>query len=75
MTQERKTIYIATVEKADFMNGWTQPDIPSEKLSKVNGNFISSLQDADVRDVIEYLQAFYYGMPVKRFEGRLQFTT
>lgn len=75
VTQKRKTIYIATIESADFMNGWSQPDIPAEHLPKVNGNFISGLQESDIRDVTEYLQAFYYGMPVKRFEGRPQFTT
>lgn len=73
-------MYIATVQDADFMSGWKQPRLMEKASSKSKApadeeRFTSGLLDSDVNDVIDYLQAFYHGMPVKRAQVPLQFST
>jgi len=80
VTERRRTMYIATVQDADFMSGWKEPCLMEKTSSKSKApaneeRFTSGLRDSDVNDVVDYLQAFYHGMPVKRAQVPLQFST
>jgi len=62
------------------MASWKQPRIvkaasSTSKRQADEDMFDSGLRDSDVNDMIDYLQAFYLGMPVKRLQAPLQFST
>ena len=65
VTPERKTIYVAAPPKIDkdvaFMNDWSVP-LANGRLS--NGGEKNVLYPR-AEDVVDYLAAFYHGLPVK----------
>ena len=69
VNSRRKTIYIvappAVADEVDFVNDWSVPDVVS--CSKRGKTKVHALQPS-VEDVVEYLRAFYHGMPVKLFD-------
>ncbi len=71
-THERKTIYLAHAPEIEadvsVMRGWPSPVIPESALN-------SSLGTPDAEHVLQYLQAFYHGLPVKFLSTRLSFTS
>jgi archaemetzincin len=79
-TAERETLYIAAVPKIDwnvrYMRDWIRPNIkdgepPSKKLKGEDP--LQELESPDVGPVIEYLSAFYHGLPVTQFPTALRF--
>ena len=77
-------------EKVGFMEGWTKPNLgdagegeepPAKRARKGKAVakekvevFESELDPPGVEDTIEYLKAFYHGMPVKRLPIPLRWT-
>ncbi|KAE8444061.1 hypothetical protein EG329_000929 [Mollisiaceae sp. DMI_Dod_QoI] len=71
VTPERKTLYLAVPPgyetDVDFAKKWAQPR-PKSKLS--------GIEQPKAQDILEYLQAFYHGLPVKLFpQEELRFTS
>ncbi|CZR56958.1 uncharacterized protein PAC_06847 [Phialocephala subalpina] len=71
VTPERKTIYLALPPGYDsdveFVKQWSQPRLKSKG---------PEIEHPKAQDVLEYLQAFYHGLPVKLFpRENLRFTS
>jgi len=60
VTAERRTIYVAAPphigSAVSFMKAWTKPDLASGSV----------LGPPDISDLVDYLSAFYHGLPVKQ---------
>ncbi|KUJ21736.1 uncharacterized protein LY89DRAFT_637639 [Mollisia scopiformis] len=70
VTPERKTIYLAMPpeydDDMDSVKKWAHP-----RQKKISG-----IEQPKAQDVLEYLQAFYHGLPVKLFPSEtLRFTS
>ena len=65
VTAERRTLYVAAppvIEKeVVFMNSWSAPQADS----RPGGTNRRDVQSPQAADVVAYLAAFYYGLPVK----------
>jgi archaemetzincin len=72
VTSERKTVYVARApiitEEVAFMRQWTAP-----VSKKGAGGSLSTLEPPTVDHVREYLEAFYYGLPVKTYPDTFKF--
>lgn len=70
LTPERKTLYVAAppmiTSKVGFMKDWMQP---TRAIANDTNRLEPSLTDA----LLQYLTAFYHGIPVKPFSHRLRF--
>lgn len=80
LTTEKRSIYIAIAQAAEFMIDWVEPVITTsqsksrpQEAGKPGQE--SKIAQPDIDDMVAYLQAFYHGMPVKRLQSPLQFTT
>ncbi|EXJ58278.1 hypothetical protein A1O7_05703 [Cladophialophora yegresii CBS 114405] len=75
ITAEGHVIYVAAPPEIDrsveFMDDWRRPNIESS-MAEQQAAFVT---DVDVRSLISYLQAFYYGLEVKPLPVPLTFTT
>ena len=75
ITPERKTIYVAAPPgvhpDVSFVQKWNEPQIPRQMISGVS---LGSLQ---IEKIVDYLSAFYLGLPVKLLpsSSRLQFNS
>ncbi|KAF2664966.1 hypothetical protein BT63DRAFT_81336 [Microthyrium microscopicum] len=73
VTSRRKTIYVVAPPSSNDstlsrqLEKWTQPKTGKEGTLKVNG--------PSTQHIVEYLQAFYSGMSVKRLDNFFEFTT
>ncbi|KAG6919638.1 hypothetical protein DXG01_003502 [Tephrocybe rancida] len=69
VTPDKNVVYVAAPPNvdanADFIRSWTQP-----KPLSLSSNITPPLHN----DVIEYLKAFYHGLPVKPLPKKLSFT-
>ncbi|KAI0411257.1 hypothetical protein F5X98DRAFT_57742 [Xylaria grammica] len=69
LTPERKTLYVAgppvVMPGVSFMYGWEQPTTPANELE--------GFEPPSTQASLEYLSAFYYGLPVKFFPQPLRF--
>ncbi|TVY48475.1 Archaemetzincin [Lachnellula occidentalis] len=63
ITPERRTVYLAAPPsfspEVSFAQKWSQPK--GARARSISGEHVK----VEVQDVLEYLQAFYYGLPVK----------
>ncbi|KAF8866931.1 hypothetical protein BDZ45DRAFT_719937 [Acephala macrosclerotiorum] len=71
VTPERKTIYLAVPpgydSDVDFVKQWTWPRLRSKS---------PEIEHPKAQDILEYLQAFYHGLPVELFpQENLRFTS
>lgn len=71
VNDERRTIYVCAPpsisEEVASMRDWCIPFSNAEAVEQ-------SLQPPATQDVLEYLSAFYHGLPVKLFKQDLRFT-
>jgi archaemetzincin len=62
VTSERKTVYVVAPldvdARVEFVRSWGRP-------RTVGGDGEVDVSPPDVRDVVQYLQAFYHGLPVQ----------
>ncbi|KAK3714813.1 hypothetical protein LTR37_007548 [Vermiconidia calcicola] len=72
VTRRRRTIYVVpppgVSDEVGFVDGWTNASSQSIRQSSKKGKQTSVPEPANhprVEDVLEYLQAFYHGLPVK----------
>ncbi|KAJ2991236.1 hypothetical protein NUW58_g342 [Xylaria curta] len=70
LTPERKTLYIAAppvvTPGVSFMDAWTQPTtVPASELHEID--------PPSTDDSLQYLSAFYHGLPVNMFPQSLRF--
>lgn len=70
ITTERRTIYVAAPphigSAVSFMKAWSKPELPKTPV----------LGPPDISDLVDYLSAFYHGLPVKQLPpSTLSFTT
>ncbi|KAF2738688.1 hypothetical protein EJ04DRAFT_549615 [Polyplosphaeria fusca] len=81
ITSTRKTLYVAAVPNVDpgvdFMQEWTIPNLNAgknpTKRSKLDPTSAGDVEPLDPNDLIEYLTAFYHGLPVQPFPTPLRF--
>ncbi|GAP86821.1 hypothetical protein SAMD00023353_2100490 [Rosellinia necatrix] len=70
LTQERKTLYVvappSVTPAVNFIQGWVQP------ATAVADN-LRGLEPPSADASLQYLSAFYHGLPVQRFPERLRF--
>ncbi|KAF2972559.1 hypothetical protein GQX73_g906 [Xylaria multiplex] len=70
LTPERKTLYVASpptvTPGVGFMNGW-------EKPTTVSINGLKHFESPSAEASLEYLRAFYHGLPVRHLPQRLCF--
>jgi len=74
LTQTRKTVYVAAPPHigqgiADVMSDWSVPCANAPRTSKQG-----LVQRPAFDDVLAYLSAFFYGIPVEKLDDRLQWT-
>ena len=80
VTSERNVVYVAGSpaidSEVDFVHTWGTPQIKGG-VGKLSASTESAdLPSLDVRDVLDYMKAFYYGMEVKVLPaGLLRFTS
>ncbi|KAF2009138.1 hypothetical protein BU24DRAFT_428660 [Aaosphaeria arxii CBS 175.79] len=83
-TQERHTIYVVEVpevtDEVSFMSGWTKPILASDEVT--NGKdgppiekpeFGKDLEPPVAEPIMDYIEAFYHGITVKRFDQPLRY--
>ncbi|KAI4194124.1 MAG: hypothetical protein LQ350_007958 [Teloschistes chrysophthalmus] len=77
VTPRRNVIYVAAPpgvdDAVDEVDSWTCPNTSRKKAGSRNDG--SPKPRPDVKDIIEYISAFYHGMPVKLFPSTLNFTS
>ncbi|KAI0973480.1 hypothetical protein F4678DRAFT_459618 [Xylaria arbuscula] len=70
ITPDRKTLYVVAsptiTSEVDFMNGWEQPAVACTEGRR-------ELETPSANAIVEYLSAFYHGLPVKFFPHELRF--
>ncbi|KAI9742139.1 MAG: hypothetical protein M1834_000529 [Cirrosporium novae-zelandiae] len=73
VTSERNTVYVAASPEVgadvNFIRAW------SEVQQQDNENHPPYPTQPQVQDVVDYLSAFYYGLPVKKLSAKLHFTS
>jgi archaemetzincin len=73
VTSRRKTIYVVDPPKCDSsflgrqLEGWARPRVGKNNARKID--------KPSMHDVVDYLQAFYHGMNVKRLDNFFKFTS
>ncbi|KAH8649106.1 hypothetical protein BX600DRAFT_474556 [Xylariales sp. PMI_506] len=76
-TQERKTLYVAATPaiSADMahMKAWKQPNLRSKGTKTVKKTAAEEIISPHADNFIQYLGAFYHGLPVKPFPQPLRF--
>lgn len=75
-TSRRKTLYVARAPEVTaemrHMQDWTRPRVDSKGKPSKRANASSGrTEPPDTSDYVDYLTAFYHGMPVKEFPQRL----
>lgn len=75
VTSARRTIYVCAppsisedVEQAHHIGRWTVPQLDNDKSSR-------AVEHPKLDAIVEYLTAFYHGLPVKLLDAGLKFTT
>lgn len=76
LTNRRNTIYVAAPPDVssdiEYMSTWSRP----QQIDRVRDTVENCIPIPDIQDVVEYLAAFYHGLPVKQLLApKLQFTT
>lgn len=76
VTPEKNTVYVAAAPDIDddvkFLGSWSH--IQKKKSSARQGEDGSIISTPRVEDVVDYLKAFYHGLPVKLLPSKLCFT-
>ena len=74
VTAERRVVYLADAPRitreVKEMEEWAEPDIDTHTQADEGLN----VEPPDVKEVLEYLKAFYHGLPVRLMRMRLAFT-
>ncbi|KAG8986420.1 Archaemetzincin-1 [Tulasnella sp. JGI-2019a] len=71
VTPERKTIYIAAPPDVDATEAYIREWARSPKLDRTNGDIAQPC----AKDIVEYLAAFYYPLPVRLLPALFRLTT
>ncbi|POS78680.1 hypothetical protein DHEL01_v202923 [Diaporthe helianthi] len=79
-TADRKTLYVADVpafsQDVPTTEGWARPNLVGPKgVKKAKAIDPDHLTRPNQDDIMEYVEAFYHGIPVKTFTETLEFTT
>lgn len=74
LTDNQNTIYVAAppeiLSDVEYINTWGQP----QKLDRVSDATKNSIPTVRIQDIVEYIAAFYHGLPVKLLPApKLQF--
>ena len=76
---KRRIIYVAAPPETDvdFIRLWGTPGILTQKAqpSASKRRILDRVSPPDTKDVIDYLAAFYHGMPVKQLPISLKYST
>ncbi|KAF2472373.1 uncharacterized protein BDR25DRAFT_283780 [Lindgomyces ingoldianus] len=76
-TSQRQTFYIAAVPEIPanmaFMKEWVRPNNVLKGSRKPKASSVGDFASPEIGNFVDYLGAFYRGISVKRFPGRLRF--